>query len=143
MATDFSYATKLGLDVRAITAARTASNPTEETISRALGISLSEANPILDEVANVPATMVAPVATAGAAGTASIAFTAPAANGSPITAYEITSSRDAKVFTSTDDLVTPIVVTGLSAGAQTFTIKAINDIGKSVASPASNSITVT
>lgn len=141
MTTDLEYARKHGLSEVAINAAQNASGPTEESVARALGISSRESLAILDEIANVPATMVAPVATAGVL-SASIAFTAPSTGGSPITAYEITSSAG-PVFTSTTDLTTPIVVTGLTAVAQTFTIKAVNDIGKSVASPASNSVTPT
>lgn len=142
MATDYFYAAKHGLSIHGVNTAQLAASPTEESIARYLGISVTEAAAILDEVANVPATMAAPVATAGSAGQASIAFVAPTTGGTPITGYVITSSRDAVVFTSTADLATPIVVTGLTAGTQTFTIQAVNDIGTSVASPASNEITV-
>lgn len=139
MATDFEYATKLGLSPNDINAAQSATNPTQESVARHLGISHRDALDILDEVANVPATMAAPVATGGVL-SASIAFVAPSDGGSPIIGYEITSSAG-PVWTETTDLTTPIVVTGLTAVAQTFTIKAINDIGKSAASPASNSVT--
>lgn len=143
MATDLSYAQKLGRGEKEITRVKAAASPDLTSIARTLGISEVEALPILDEVANVPATMVAPVATGGA-GQASIAFTAPATGGSPITGYEITPSTGGSVFLSTADLTTPIVITGLTAGAgRTFTIKAVNDIGKSAASPASNAVTIT
>lgn len=141
MATDLEYARKHGLTEIAVNAAQSRSGVTEESIARDLGLSHRETLAILDEIANVPATMAAPVATGGVL-SASIAFVAPATGGSPITGYEITSSVG-PVWTETTDLTTPIVVTGLTAVAQTFTIKAINDIGKSAASPASNSVTPT
>ena len=87
--------------------------------------------------------MAAPTGTAQGGGAVSIAFTPPSNGGSPITGYLIASSVGGKTYLSTDDLTSPIVATGFTPGAQTFTIRAINDIGQGAASPASGSVTVT
>ena len=140
MATDFSYAKELGIDEKAVTAARTAANPRTMRIAGALAIDERAAYRILDEIANVPTAPAAPTATPTVAGTASVAFAAPAANGSPITGYEVTASTG-QVATGT---ASPIVISGVTAGAgRTFTVKAINDIGKSAASAASVGVTIT
>lgn len=142
MATDLEYARKHGLTSGAIDRAQTAANPTVASIARNLGLSSRETLAILDEVANVPGQPTAVVATPSGAGSASIAFTAPASGGSPITGYEITPSAGS--VTTTTQTTSPIVVTGVTAGAgRTFTVKAINDIGKSVASAASAGVTIT
>ncbi|MFP5039673.1 fibronectin type III domain-containing protein [Parasediminibacterium sp. JCM 36343] len=62
-------------------------------------------------------------------GQATISFTPPAANGSPITGYTITSSPSASL-TQSSTTSSPITVTGLANGtAYTFTITATNGIG--------------
>jgi hypothetical protein len=95
----------------------------------------------------VPKTMTAPTATdVGSAraynnGRADVAFTAPSDNGSAILDYTVTSSPGGYTATGT---TSPISVTGLqSSTAYTFTIKARNANGSSIASSASNSITAT
>jgi len=69
-----------------------------------------------------------------------VAFTAPAFNGnSPITLYTVTSNPDnIKVSGATS----PIIVSGLTNGTPyTFTVTATSNVGTSVSSTASNSIT--
>lgn len=71
---------------------------------------------------------------------ASVTFTAPASNGgSAITGYTVTSSPGGLTATGA---ASPLTVTGLTNGtAYTFSVTAINAIGTSVASAASNSVT--
>jgi uncharacterized protein (TIGR02145 family) len=71
---------------------------------------------------------------------ASVTFTVPVSDGgSVITGYTVTSNPGG--FTGTGS-ASPIIVTGLTNGtAYTFTVKATNAIGTSVASSASNSVT--
>jgi hypothetical protein len=71
---------------------------------------------------------------------ASVAFSAPLNDGgSTITGYTITSSPGSHSATGT---TSPITVPGLTNGvAYTFTGKAINSVGNSIASSASNSVT--
>lgn len=73
---------------------------------------------------------------------ATVTWTASAnAHGHAIKAYEVTSSPGGLVEI-TDSAATSAVVSGLTNGtAYTFTVKAINELGKSVASSASNSVT--
>ena len=73
---------------------------------------------------------------------ATITFVAPVDNGGfPITSYVVTSSPGN--FTGSGS-VSPINVLGLTNGTTyTFTVKAINSVGESTASTASNSITPT
>ncbi|WP_413490271.1 beta strand repeat-containing protein, partial [Shewanella baltica] len=81
-------------------------------------------------------------ATAGD-GQVSIAFTAPVNNGgSAITGYTVTSNPGNITAGGNGFTTSPIVVTGLTNGtAYTFTVKATNGVGDSVASVASNSAT--
>ncbi|OXM82586.1 adhesin [Paenibacillus rigui] len=71
---------------------------------------------------------------------ATITFTTPTDNGGrPITGYEVTSSPGNIIVTGA---ASPITITGLTNGtAYTFTVKAINGVGKSVASAISNTVT--
>jgi predicted RecA/RadA family phage recombinase len=87
----------------------------------------------------VPGAPTVGVATAGNA-QASVAFTAPAANGgASITGYTVTSNPGGLTGTGTSS---PITVTGLTNGtAYTFTVTATNSAGTSTASAASNSVT--
>ena len=69
-----------------------------------------------------------------------VAFTAPAFNGSsPITSYTATSNPDSITGTGT---TSPITVSGLTNGkAYTFTVTATSNVGTSVPSSPSNSVT--
>ncbi len=72
-------------------------------------------------------------------GRVSVAFSAPSANGSPITSYTVTSSPGG---IQANGASSPIVVTGLTNNqAYTFTVTATNGIGTSASSPASNQVT--
>ena len=73
---------------------------------------------------------------------ASVSFTAPAANGgSVITGYTVTSSPGGITATGASS---PIVVSGLTNGTSyTFTVHATNAIGSGPESTASNSVTPT
>lgn len=80
-------------------------------------------------------------ATAGNA-SATVSFTAPANNGgSPITGYTVTSSPGNLSATGTSS---PVTVTGLTNGlSYSFTVKAHNAAGSSIASFTSSSVTPT
>ncbi|MEV4495768.1 putative Ig domain-containing protein [Micromonospora arborensis] len=91
---------------------------------------------------DVPATPAAPTATAGLA-SATVNWTAPASNGSPITSYVVTPIRNGVAQTpiTYDTSTTSRVISGLTVGATyTFTVAAINSIGTSATSPASNAV---
>lgn len=88
--------------------------------------------------ATVPAAPTSVVATIGDA-SVSVAFTAGANNGSPITNYTVTASPGGATASGASS---PITVTGLTNGtAYTFTVVATSAIGSSVASSASASVT--
>lgn len=97
----------------------------------------------------VPSSDTAPgaptIGTATATGntTATVAFTAPASNGgSVITSYVATPSSGAGTGTLSQAGSGTITVTGLTAGTSyTFTVHAVNELGNSAESAASNSIT--
>ena len=86
-----------------------------------------------------------PLASTGVSGTrgdteATVAWSAPDSNGSPITGYVVTSAPDARTCTTTTLL--SCTVTGLTNGrVYTFTVKATNGLGTGPASSASNSVT--
>jgi titin len=88
--------------------------------------------------ATVPGAPTSVVATRGNA-SASVSWTAPAANGSPITGYTVTSNPGGLTCTTAS---TSCTVSGLTNGtAYTFTVTATNDVGTGAASAASNSVT--
>jgi large repetitive protein len=90
-----------------------------------------------------PGTPAAPTATAGIT-SAKVTWTAPAANGSPVTGYVVTpylngTAQAAQTFSNT---ATTQTLTGLTAGSSyTFTVAAVNAIGTGSASPQSNAVT--
>ncbi|MBV6716289.1 S-layer homology domain-containing protein [Paenibacillus chitinolyticus] len=88
--------------------------------------------------ATVPAAPTNVSAVAGN-GEATVTFTAPTDNGgSAITGYEVTASSGNVVVTGA---ASPIVITGLRNGTSyTFTVKAINGVGKSVPSAKTNAV---
>jgi peptidoglycan hydrolase-like protein with peptidoglycan-binding domain len=92
-------------------------------------------------VNTVPDAPTGVTATAGNT-TASVSFTAPTSNGgSAITTYTVTPYPSAITSTAT---TSPITVSGLTNGTSyTFTVKATNAIGSSVASSASNAVVPT
>lgn len=92
--------------------------------------------------ASVPGAPTSVVATAGNT-SASITFAAPASNGgSAITGYTVTSSPAGGVDASTGSTSLTRTITGLTNGtAYTFTVKAVNSVGTSIASAPSNSVT--
>ncbi|MCL1875578.1 MAG: fibronectin type III domain-containing protein [Synergistaceae bacterium] len=74
-------------------------------------------------------------------GQATVTFTAPANNGSPITSYTVTARPGGITATGASS---PITVTGLTNGTSyTFTVTATNSVGTGPASTASSSVTPT
>ena len=95
---------------------------------------------LLFYVKTVPNAPTIGTATVTGSTTATVAFTAPVYDGnSPITQYIATSSPGNITATGSSS---PINMTGLTTGTSyTFTVKAVNAAGQSVASSSSNSIT--
>lgn len=72
---------------------------------------------------------------------ATVSWTAPAANGTPITSYEVTTNPGGTVTTVAGDK-TSAVVEGLTNGTPyTFTVVAINAVGPSTASAPTSAVT--
>ncbi|MCW2929849.1 MAG: hypothetical protein JWM19_811, partial [Actinomycetia bacterium] len=89
-----------------------------------------------------PGTPAAPTASAGIT-SATVSWTAPASNNSPITSYIVTPyiSGVAQAPLSFDASTTTRTITGLTAGASyTFTVAAVNAIGNSLTSPQSAAV---
>jgi hypothetical protein len=82
------------------------------------------------------------VTATGGLGSASVSWTAPAANGgSPITLYTVTSAPDGKTCTTSDAL--SCTVSGLTSGTTyTFTVTAANAVGAGPASDPSAGVLV-
>ncbi|MEU7617492.1 fibronectin type III domain-containing protein [Micromonospora rifamycinica] len=92
--------------------------------------------------AAAPAAPAAPTATAGIT-SATVSWTAPASNGSPITGYVVTPIRNgvAQATQSFDASTTSRTLTGLTAGASyTFQVAAVNAFGTGANSPASAAV---
>ncbi|WP_157555993.1 DUF7507 domain-containing protein [Herbidospora yilanensis] len=91
---------------------------------------------------SAPGTPAAPTATAGAT-SATVTWTAPSPNGSPITGYVVTPYLNGVAQTpiSYSSTATTQTLTGLTAGASyTFTVAAVNTIGTGTASAQSNAV---
>lgn len=89
-----------------------------------------------------PTTPATPTATAGTT-SATVTWTAPEANGSPVTAYVLTPYLGgvAQTPVTVDGSTTNRTLTGLTAGGSyTFTVAATNAYGTSAASPASAAV---
>ncbi|MEV0457279.1 fibronectin type III domain-containing protein [Catellatospora methionotrophica] len=92
--------------------------------------------------AAVPAAPAAPTALAGVT-SATVTWTAPAANGTPITGYTVTPVKDGVVQPTVtfDASTTTRTLTGLTAGASyTFRVAATNALGTGPDSPASAAV---
>ncbi|MDG4808904.1 fibronectin type III domain-containing protein [Micromonospora sp. WMMD1120] len=92
--------------------------------------------------ASTPGTPATPTAVAGVT-SATVSWTAPASNGSPITGYLITPIRDGvtQPTLSFDASTTSRTLTGLTAGASyAFRVAAVNAFGTGAASPASAAV---
>lgn len=101
------------------------------------GVESAASNQVSATPAAVPAAPTEVAAVAGS-GQATVSFTAPADHGSAITGYEVTASPGNIKVTGTES---PITVTGLTNGiVYTFTVKAINGVGSSSSSAASNAV---
>ena len=109
------------------------------TATNAIGTSLASSASNSITPSTVPGAPTGVSATTGNA-QATVTFTAPVSNGgSAITGYTVTSSPGNFIGSGSSS---PITVTGLINGyANTFTVTAINAIGNSLASSASNSVT--
>jgi hypothetical protein len=97
-----------------------------------------ETTPLATTTPSAPTSI---VATAGT-GQISVAFKSGATGGSLITNYKY-SLDGGTTFTACSpvDILTPIVITGVSNQAYTVILKAVNDNGDGIASAASNSVT--
>jgi len=92
---------------------------------------------------SAPAAPAAPAATAGIT-SATVAWTAPASNGSAITGYTVTPYKAgvAQTPVTFNTTATTQTLTGLTAGSSyTFTVAAVNALGTGAASPASAAVT--
>ncbi|WP_261818335.1 fibronectin type III domain-containing protein [Nocardioides sp. OK12] len=82
------------------------------------------------------------VTAAGGNASATISWTKPTANGSPITGYTVTSTPGGVIKTVTGADTTSITIGGLTNGTTyTFTVTATNAIGDSATSHRSNEVT--
>lgn len=92
--------------------------------------------------ASAPATPAAPTAVAGVT-SATVSWTAPTSNGSPITSYLVTPIRDGvtQPTLTFDASTTSRTLTGLTAGSSyAFRVAAVNAFGTGAASPASAAV---
>ncbi|MET7946374.1 fibronectin type III domain-containing protein [Micromonospora sp. NPDC005324] len=123
----------------AISAMPARSSPATVTVSVVTRGSAGSANFVY---ASTPGTPTAPTAVAGVT-SATVSWTAPANNGSPITSYLITPIRDGvtQPTVTFDASTTSRTLTGLTAGASyTFRVAAVNAFGTGAASPPSAAV---
>jgi hypothetical protein len=109
------------------------------------GPASEKSNAVTPSAPTAPAAPVAPTATPGNA-SATVTWSAPANNGSPITSYTVTpylgSTAEPATKISGSPPATSATITGLTNGATyTFTVTATNAIGSGAPSPASNAVT--
>lgn len=112
--------------------------------TNAIGNSSSSSASASELITSVPGTPPTPTATRTNDTTVSISWTgSPNSGGKTVTGYTITSSPSLSLSYSGSDITSPISVTGtyVANQAYTFTLKAVNANGESVASTASNSVT--
>ena len=107
----------------------------QATNSSGTGSASSSSNSIT--ATTVPQAPTIGTATGGTSGVVSVPFTAGATGGSAITGYTVTSSSGRTATGSSS----PISITELVAGSNTYTVTATNANGTSAASSASNSVT--
>lgn len=103
------------------------------------GSRLVTANSVQNSVTIVQVTPFAPSALSASASdtTATVSFTAPAANGTPITGYEVSLNGGAWQATTPATTASPLVATGLSPGtAYAIRVRAVDARGPGVASAA-------
>ncbi len=109
------------------------------------GPASEKSNAVTPSAPTAPAAPAAPTATPGNA-SATVTWSAPANNGSPITSYTVTpylgSTAEPATKISGSPPATSATITGLTNGATyTFTVTATNAIGSGPPSPASNAVT--
>ncbi|MCZ7375787.1 fibronectin type III domain-containing protein [Micromonospora sp. WMMC250] len=115
------------------------SSPGTVTVSVVTRGSAGSANYVYASTPGTPAT---PTAVAGVT-SATVTWTAPASNGSPITSYLITPIRDGvtQPTLTFDASTTSRTLTGLTAGSSyAFRVAAVNAFGAGAASPASAAV---
>ncbi|MDG4837774.1 fibronectin type III domain-containing protein [Micromonospora sp. WMMD967] len=115
------------------------SSPGTVTVSVVTRGSAGSANYVY---ASTPGTPAAPTAVAGVT-SATVTWTAPASNGSPITSYLVTPIRDGvtQPTLTFDASTTSRTLTGLIAGSSyAFRVAAVNALGTGAASPASAAV---
>ncbi|MEU7652757.1 fibronectin type III domain-containing protein [Micromonospora taraxaci] len=123
----------------AISAMPARSSPATVTVSVVTRGSAGSANYVYASAPGTPAT---PTAVAGFT-SATVTWTAPASNGSPITSYLITPIRDGvtQPTLTFDASTTSRTLTGLTAGSSyAFQVAAVNAYGTGAASPASAAV---
>ncbi|MEV4119810.1 fibronectin type III domain-containing protein [Micromonospora sp. NPDC049645] len=123
----------------AISAMPARSSPATVTVSVVTRGSAGSANFVYASTPGTPAT---PTAVAGVT-SATVSWTAPANNGSPITSYLITPIRDGvtQPTLTFDASTTSRTLTGLTAGASyAFRVAAVNAFGTGAESPASAAV---
>jgi uncharacterized repeat protein (TIGR01451 family) len=124
------------LDISSMPARANAATVTVTVVTR--GVAGSASYVYTDK----PAAPAAPTATAGLL-SATVSWVAPASNGSPITGYIVTPTRNgvAQTPVSFDASTTTRTLSSLTAGASyTFTVIAVNALGNSAPSPSSAAV---